>query len=139
MLCKPNSPAVRRYNRRIFIATAAYLVTLLSTALIIKHLHPAHAVAVVLAIIPAIPIAATIAIVGLYLKEEKDEFQRELLIQALLWATAFTLTTTSTWGLLEIYAEVAPLTSFYVFVLFWFFFGMAMIPLRMRYRTGRDD
>ena len=76
MICRTLSPAVRRYNKRIFLASAAYLVTLLSTALTIKHLHPAHAVAVVLAIIPAIPIAATIAIVGLYLKEEKDEFQR---------------------------------------------------------------
>jgi len=139
MICKTTSPAVRRYKRRIFVATAAYLVTLVSTALIIKHLHPAHAVAVVLAIIPAIPIAATIAIIGLYLKEEKDEFQRELLVQALLWATAFTLVTTSTWGLLELYAEAAPLTSFYVFILFWFFCGMAMIPLRLRYRTGRDE
>jgi hypothetical protein len=139
MLCRTLSPAVRRYNRRMFFASAAYLVTLLTTALTIKHLHPGQAVAIVLAIIPALPIAAIVAIVGFYLKEEKDEFQRELLIQALLWATAFTLVTTSTWGLLEIYAKVAPLTSFYVFILFWFFFGMAMIPLRLRYRTGPND
>ena len=139
MICRTLSPAVRRYNRRMLLASAAYLVTLLSTAFSIKHLHPGHAIAVVLAIIPAIPIAGIVAIVGFYLKEEKDEFQRELLIQALLWATAFTLVTTSTWGLLEIYAKVAPLTSFYVFILFWFFFGMAMIPLRLRYRTGAND
>jgi len=139
MICRTISPAVRRYNRRIFLASAVYLVTLLGTVLSIKHLHPGHAIAVVLAIIPALPIAAIVAIVGLYLKEEKDEFQRELLIQALLWATAFTLVTTSTWGLLEMYSGAPPLPAFYVFVLFWFFFGMSMIPLRIRYRTGSND
>src|SRR5450756_1305058 len=101
MICRSPSPAVRRYNRRMLFASAVYLVTLLPAVLAIKHLHPGHAIAVVLAIIPALPIAAIVAIVGLYLKEEKDEFQRELLIQALLWATACTLVATSTWGLLE--------------------------------------
>ena len=139
MICRTLSPAVRRYNRRMFVASATYMVTLVSTILVIKHLHPSHVIAIVLGIIPAIPIAAIIAIVGFYLKEENDEFQRELLIQALLWASAFTLVTTSTWGLLEMYAKVSPLPSFYVFVLYWFFFGMASIPLRLRYRTGSDD
>ena len=139
MICSTPSPAVRRYNRRMFLAAGSYMVTLVFTILIIKHLHPSHAIAIVLGIIPAIPIAAIVAIVGFYLKEESDEFQRELLIQALLWASACTLVTTSTWGLLEMYANVSPLPSFYVFVLYWFFFGIATIPLRLRYRTGSDD
>ena len=36
-------------------------------------------------LLPAIPIIGIIAVVGLYLAEEKDEFQRNLLIQSMLW------------------------------------------------------
>ncbi len=139
MYCQPKSPAVRRYNRRMLFSSCAYVVTLLPAVYAVNHSHPSQLVAIILTIFPALATAATVAVVGLYLKEETDEFQRELLVQGLLWATALTLVTASTWGLLEMLSKVTPLPAFYLYVVYWFFFGLANVPLRMRYRMGRDE
>jgi hypothetical protein len=139
MYCKTGSSAFRRYNVRMIVTALVYCATLLPAVYTIKHHHPSHLVAILLAMFPALALFSQVVVVGLYLKEETDEFQRELLIQQLLWAAALTLVTTSTWGLLEMLSNVRPLLSFYVFVLYWLFFGLVSLPLRLRYRVGRDE
>ena len=49
------------------------------------HLHLAGALAVVCAALQSLPIMVFIVIVGLYLAEETDDFQRALYVQSLLW------------------------------------------------------
>ena len=139
MSCTLGSSALRRYNRRMIFSALIYSATLMPVAYAVKHTHPTQLVAVFLTIFPALANAAMIVVIGLYLKEETDEFQRELLVQVLLWAAALTLTVTSTWGLLEMLSNVTPLPSFYVIVIYWVFFALVSLPLRLRYRTGRDD
>jgi hypothetical protein len=115
-----------------------YVVSIVATKIILRH-HPSQLFAILFSAATAMALVAVVAIVGLYLKEETDEFQRELLIQNLLWATAGTLAATSTWGLIEMFSNVPRLPVYYVFVLFWLFFGLAAIPLRLRYRSGPNE
>jgi uncharacterized membrane protein YcfT len=87
-----------------------------------------------IAILPSIPLVAMIAIAGLYLKEETDEFQRAIFQQSLLWSIGFVLALTSIWGLLEMIADVPHLPIFYVFPGFCVFFGICSPLLKRRYR-----
>ena len=99
------SHARRRYLIRIAIASAIYVLTVFLAIHVLAHQHMSMPFAIALALFPSIPIVAIIAIVGLYLKEEKDDFQRELFIKSLLWATGATLAVTS---LLELPAPLRP-------------------------------
>ena len=119
MNCMPTSLAGRRYTRRIAISMTVYVAFLFFSVWSLQHLHPGRAATIILAVLPALPILAVIVVVGLYLKEEKDEFQRELLIQAMLWGMGVTMAAATVWGFLEANAGVAHVPGFYVFVLFW--------------------
>jgi xanthosine utilization system XapX-like protein len=132
------SPAARRYLRRTLIATAIYVVTVFLTFHVFHHGRVPLPAAFALATLPSIPLVAIIAIVGIYLKEEKDEFQRELFIQSLLWGAGATLAITSFWSFVHLFSHFPPVDGFHVFVLFWIFVGISAIPLR-RYYGGSGD
>ena len=131
--------AKRNYTRRLTIALASYMASLLACLYLLRHLNPSHTVTIILALIPSIPIIAVIAIVGLYLKEETDEFQRDMLVQSLLWGMGCTLAATSVWGFLEMFSHAPHLPQFYVFVIFWSFVGFSGGAIRLRYRSSVDE
>ena len=70
------STAMRRYMLRFIPAMLAYVVVLTGSILTFEHLRPTGPLLWVVAVAPALPIIAVIAIMGLYLMEEADEFQR---------------------------------------------------------------
>ena len=122
------SKARGRYLRRLAIASLCYIVACFVTLHILYHGRVSLPAAIGLATVPSVPIVAMIVIVGLYLKEEKDEFQRDLVIQSLLWGAGGTLGVTSFWSFLHIFGRVPPVDGFHVFVLFWIFVGISAIP-----------
>jgi hypothetical protein len=128
------NPATRRYLIRFVSTIAAYAVALLFADWCIHRLHPTGALLYGLATLPAVPIIGVIVVVGLYLAEEKDEFQRNLLIQSMLWGLGAILSLTSVWGFLQLYAHVHPFQPYMTFPLFWCFQGIATAALRWRYR-----
>lgn len=134
MDCLPNNQASRHYNKRCFIAMPLYLILLFLAVYILRHNHPTRTLAIFIAILPSIPLVALIAIAGLYLKEETDEFQRSIFQQSLLWSMGLVLAISSIWGLLEMIAGVPHLPIFYVFPVFCVFFGICSPLLKRRYR-----
>ncbi len=128
------SPALRHYRQRFLPAMAAYACLLVAAVWIFTHRHPTGVLAYLLALLPAVPLAATIVIVGLYLKEEHDEFQRTVLIESMLWAIGATLSLTTIWGFLENFANAPHFQPYLVYPLFWFFVGVATPLLKLRYR-----
>ena len=134
MDCLPNNQATRRYNMRYLIATTLYISLLYLAIQILRHDHPSRPLAIVIAILPTIPLVAMIAIAGLYLKEETDEFLRSIFQQSLLWSIGLVLAITSIWGLLEMIADMPHLPIFYVFPAFCVFFGICSPLLKRRYR-----
>ena len=129
------SQASKRYLRRTVLATLVYLVAVFVTFHVLYHGRLPMPAALGLAAKPSVPIVALLVIIGLYLKEEKDDFQRELFIQALLWGSGSTLALTSFWSFVHLFAHFPPTDGFHVFVLFWLSTGLAAAILRRRYRS----
>jgi hypothetical protein len=71
---------------------------------------------------------------GAYLNEEKDEFQRNLYIQAILGGIAGTLAATTIWGYLEDFARAPHLRLIWVCPMFWIFVVAVFPVIRLRYR-----
>ncbi len=134
MNCLPKNAAARRYNYRSIAAWIAYVPILLTVVWYLKHHHPHGSLLYTLAVLPAVPLLAIIFVVGLYLVEEKDEFERNVLMQSMLCAIGLTLATTTVWGFLEDFAGTMGFQPYLAFPLFWFFVGVTTPFLRRRYR-----
>ena len=134
-----NSPAEKRYLIRLFLTAIVYILATFVTMHVLYHGRTGLYMGMLLAAIPSIPLVGMIGIVALYLKEEKDEFQRELYIQSLLWGMGGTLALTSFWSFLHLFTHVPPVDGFHVFVIFWILMGLSTIPIRLRYRGGRNE
>ena len=134
MDCLPQNAAATRYRNRFLVTMGVYVAVLLSVSMVVRHLHPTGPLAYLLATLPALPILAVLAIVAMYLTEETDEFQRNLLIHSMLIAIGLTLATTTVWGFLEIFAGIPHFLAYLAFPLFWFFVGVSTPLLKLKYR-----
>ena len=134
MLCSFRSPAQRRYVFRMLAAAGLCVLFALISAMAFRYGHLKGIAAYPVAILPALPIIAAIIWTGVYLDEEKDEFQRNLLIQSMLAGIGATLSLTTAWGYLEDFAHVPHLDPIYIYVIFWFATAIAYPVVRLRYR-----
>ena len=128
------TPAGRRYNRRYWPAIAVQVITTLSVAWVFKHYHPRGFTMYLLAVLPALPILGVIAIFGVYMAEEQDEFVRTVLMQSSLWATGVVLAFATFWGFLETYTPVGRFASYWIFFAWCVAFGLIEPLVRRRYR-----
>lgn len=126
--------AKRRYTWRLIVAMVFYVVFLFVSIRAFRHGHPQGLLAYVLALLPALPVVSLLGVVGLYLGEEKDEFQRNLFVQSLVWGIGATLAVTTSWGFLELFLAVPHLDLYLVFAVFWVAVGISSPFLRLRYR-----
>ena len=84
-----------------------------------NHQRVSGPLAVVVAILPALPIIGVFAAMGRYLVEETDEYIRMLTARQSFYATGFALSVATIWGFLESFEIVGHVESFYIAVL-WF-------------------
>lgn len=132
------SPAQRRYVLRLSAAMAAYIVTLTAALRLVGGGDVTGLLAYLLALLPGVSIAAVFWAIGRLLVEERDEYQRMLLVRQALVATGFTLSVVTMWGFLENFDLVPHVDAFYVAVL-WFgglALGSCVNWLMLR---GRDE
>ncbi len=134
MFCSFNSPAERRYQIGSWIAAGLCILFALVAATVFRHLHPTGILAYLAAILPALPILGAIVLTGVYLDEEKDEFKRNLLVQALLGGIGGTLALITVWGYLEDFAKTPHLDLIWVYAMFWGFAAISYGVVRQRYR-----
>lgn len=128
------STAMRRYQRRTFSLMAIYVVIVLSVALLMKHAIPPGVWRYVAAIVPALPLLGVIAAIGLYLREETDEFRRNLYAQSMLWGLALVLVVTTVWGFLETLAGAPHIPAWWVFPIYCVAQDAARHLIARRYR-----
>jgi len=128
------SAANKRYVRRFTVAMSLYGVALVATVGAYTRVHPTGVLAYGLAIVPALPLIAVIVIMGLYMREETDEFQRSVLVESSLLATGGMLAIATIWGFLETFRLVPHIPSWAVFPLWAMLLGPAQIIARWRYR-----
>jgi cytochrome bd-type quinol oxidase subunit 1 len=133
MWCISN-PAQGRYVRRMLVAALFCIVFSLAAALGIRHGHVTGFASYLLAVLPAVPVAWTLVITGAYLREEKDEFQRAIYIQAILCGVAATLAIVTAWGYMEDFGRAPHLRLAWVYPMFWIFVVVSMPLVGRRYR-----
>jgi hypothetical protein len=134
MFCTSNSPEKRRWMRVGWISAALVVLLALGAATAFRLWHlkglPAYGVAV----LPALPIVWFLAELGKFLAVEKDEFQRNVLVQCVLGGTGGVLATTTIWGYLEDFAHAPHLDPIWILPIFWLFVVVSYPVVRMRYR-----
>lgn len=126
--------AARLFVLRLLLANAAYVVLTVAVALVFYKLRPHGAVAYALAILPSGGIVGVVAATASYIREEKDEFQRDLLVQCLLAGLGGVLAITAIWGLLQSFTQVVRFQPIWTFPLFWCCAGVAFPLISRRYR-----
>jgi hypothetical protein len=130
----PQNAAQRRYVFRMLVSAGFSILFSVAAALAIRIGHVRGVTAYLLAILPAFPIIGALVVTGLYLAEEKDEFQRQLLVESLLGGMGITLAGTTVWGHLESFIHVSHLDSIWIYPIFWIATGLSMPFVLKRYR-----
>jgi hypothetical protein len=113
------NPAQRRYVLRVGVATLAYIVTLSLAIELVGGGAVSGPLAYLLALLPGLSVAGIFWAMGRLLIEERDEYQRMLLVRQSLVATGLTLSAVTIWGFLENFDLVPHIDGFYVAIL-WF-------------------
>lgn len=134
MWSKNWTPAFRRYQQRVIASALVYAAALCAAVWLFKHHVPEGTLRYVVAVAPALPLVGMIASMGLFLKEEDDEFQRTLMIEQMLWGTGGALVLASVWGFLENFGLVDHLEAYWGVVAWFGLFGVARCVVRWRYR-----
>ncbi|MGO9638698.1 MAG: hypothetical protein ACLPXT_05485 [Terracidiphilus sp.] len=134
MICSIKSPTERRYVIRMWIMAAMCVLFSLVAAVVFRHGHPHGVLSYLIAVLPSLPIIGALIYTGVYLAEEKDEFQRNLLVQSLLGGTGAILAVITAWGYMVDFARAPHMDLVYVYPLFWVFAGISYWLVRARYK-----
>ena len=133
MICRTPTKAGRRYVQRMGAWGVVYLGTVWVMTRYVHQHHPTGAKLFVLAAIPAFDVVGMIAVVGIYLRDEADEFKRYQLILAILWAIGFTLALMAFMDFLQSYGAIASPPPFMEFSVFWL--SMALVQAIQAFRN----
>jgi hypothetical protein len=134
MICIPNSKAGRRYVYRLAPTMLTYVLFLFIAQSTFHHHHPTGLLAYFLAVLPALPLIGSLVVVGLYVSEESDEFERSILVQSMIWGLGGALSVGTVWGFLEDFTNAPHISIFYVYVFFWISMGISQPFIRHKYR-----
>ncbi len=137
MFCKGSSLARKRYERDMMRFMAAYVMVLLCSSWFVRHDGAEKFYLYFWSVVPAIPIIGVIARMGRYLREEKDEYQRLMAMQAILVGTAALLGTLVVNDFIRAFAKTSELPPFVAFLIFCV--GMAVTQLVQRLRNRVPD
>lgn len=111
--------AQRRYNRRILILSAIYAALLFPAVYLFARHLVSGPLALVLGILPALPVIGFFVTAGLYLVEESDEYLRLLFARQSLVATGLAMSAATLWGFLENF-DLVPHMVAYGWAILWF-------------------
>jgi len=139
MGCLPKSKAEKQYVRRITVTMAAYLLLVFAATWAVRHAHVQGWLLYVCAVVPSLAIFRLLHVVGMYLKEETDEFVRQQMVNSILWGTAAVLGLSAFTDFLRSYTGKGDLPPFTVFIVFWMVFALAQGVQSLRNRVGSDD
>ena len=112
--CGAVSPALKRYNKGIALTSLGYMIGL-GIAISLWNNYKLSDVAIFgIALLPAIPTFAMIAVMGRYITDEQDEYLRHRAIIASLWGLGIVLALGTFWGFMEMFGLVPHMWSWWV-------------------------
>ncbi len=139
LMCETTTKAVKVYTRRTMLTMFSYVLLVLATTFVVRHLHVQGWLLYVCAVLPSVAIFRQLHVVALYLQEETDEYLRQQVVNSLLWAMAAVLGLTAFTDFLRSYTPYGTLPPFTVFVTFWIVYGLAQLVQVQRNRVGADE
>ena len=83
--------AQKRSMARAFTAVAAYIATFEVTFRYVRHHHPKGVALFACAVLPWVMLCGVIVSVGLYFREERDGYSRDLAMRNMLWGAGASL------------------------------------------------
>jgi len=107
--------AAKRYTHRFTIVMTIYCLMIGANVAISRILEPGAVVLATMAVLTALPIIAMLGVLGIYLKEETDEFVRDRIVVSMLIGLGFLLSLTSILGFLQFEDLVGDLPVFLAF------------------------
>src|SRR5215469_3588980 len=137
-ICSQPTKAARRYVQRMGAVGLVYLATVWVITRYVHQHHPTGAKLFVLAAVPAFDVIAMIAVVGIYLRDEVDEFKRHQLVVSILWAVGFTLALLAFVDFLQSYQYLAAPPPFMEFCVFWIAMALVQGIQSFRNRVRAD-
>ena len=137
-ICGTSTPAGKRYQRRVIQAMSIYLAMVLGAVTLVKHTHLHGWVLYTVALLPALPMLAMLAALGVYLQEEKDEYVRMLTMRSLLAGTAALLAVLVVNDFLRSISGAGALPVFTSWIVFFVVFGVAQAVQTMGNRVSDD-
>lgn len=137
-VCGMSTPASKRYQRRVMVTTTLYVVVLIAAMYLVRHTHPHGWLLYAWAVLPALPLLGTLATLGVYLTEEKDEYARLVTMRSLLAGTGALLAVLVVNDFLRTISGAGALPPFWDWVIFFLSFGLAQAVQMMR-NPVRDD
>lgn len=123
--------SMKRHNIGMTISMGAYVAILFSSVFYLRHNDAGNHLKVILAILTSIPIGGSIYVFMRYLKE-CDEFIRGNLSENFIIAAGITFFLSATWGFLESFANFPRFDMYWIYVIFWFNFGIVSFARKIR-------
>jgi hypothetical protein len=120
----------KRFRKTSFTVLGFYFVIFFACMFVYDRVHPTGAAVWVLAALPVLPIIGVIGLMGRYLRDEPDEFKRDLTVRCLLWGCAGIVAESMFGGFLWIFGWKGQLPPF---LGFWVFFAF-MMAARLFYK-----
>lgn len=128
------TPAAHRYRRRFSAVTGAYVALIAANTGVSIAFDPPQAVLGAMAFVTALPIIGMLVVIGLYLREETDEFIRDRIVTSMLIGLGILFSVTSILGLLQFERIVGSLPVFLAFPLWCAAWGLTQGVLAVRDR-----
>lgn len=132
-----HTEAAKRYLRRSLIIGGLYIPLAMGYRALDSLFDPSPPIAVLMAVLIALPIAALLTVLGLYLREETDEFMRDRAVTAILIATGVLLIVSSIVGVLQ-YRDLVGMVKVFPAFPIWCFLWAA-VQFFFFWRDSRDD
>ncbi|WP_404334770.1 hypothetical protein AB2M62_14235 [Sphingomonas sp. MMS12-HWE2-04] len=104
------------YFRRVVVLALTYVALLFAANWLYTHYTLTGPLAVIVALLPALPMVGMIVAIGRLILDEKDEYQRMLHVRQMLIATGLTLSVCSIWGFLEEFNQVPHVPAYWAFI-----------------------
>ncbi|HAU22986.1 MAG TPA: hypothetical protein DCS24_10435 [Erythrobacter sp.] len=130
---------VRRYLLRMIVVSIVYLSSLFLASQLIESGGDITPLAVVLALVPGIAMSGYFWAIGSLIVEQKDEFQRMLVVRQALIATAIALSLASTWGFLESFELVGHVHAYWWPIAWFFGLGVGAIANKIQHGAAGES
>ncbi len=137
--CGSTSKASKKYQRDVLRSTGGYVLVLLGSSYIVRHMHPRGWELYFFAVLPAVPLIITLVHLGIYLRDETDEYVRVLTVRSLLVGTGALLATLVVNDFLRAFTTTGALPPFVSFFIFFVAFGVAQAVQARLNRAGGDE